>query len=452
MIYDLLILGGGPAGYLAAERASEHGFKCLLIEKEHIGGVCLNEGCVPSKSLLYSAKIYESALHGESSGVIVKDIKLDHSAVMKKKAGVIDFLVGGIKSKLKKLKVDIISETGVIQPKTADGFVVSAGAEKYTGKRLLIATGSSSAVPPIKGVKEAIAGGFVLTNREILSLAKVPKNLVIIGGGVIGLEMASYYNTAGSNVTVIEMLGNIAGYVDKDISSLLLKTYTEKGVKFNLNCKVTEITKTGVVFEQDGKPFEVNADKVLLSVGRRPNTENIGLENLGVFAERGFVKVDEQMRTNIAGVYAAGDVNGLSMLAHSAYRQSEVAVNVMFGKTDKVNYDAIPSVIYTNPEAAAVGFTEESAKAKGLDVKCVKLPFVYSGRYVAESGGDGFIKLIIDKNADCIVGCHMVGSYVSEFILSAVIMVDRKMRIEDIKKFVFPHPTVCEVLREAIFA
>ena len=452
MVYDLIIIGGGPAGYLAAERAGEAGLNTLLIEKRFIGGVCLNEGCIPSKALLYSAKLYDGASHGEKYGITVENIKLNHQAVVARKRKVIDTLVGGIKMKLKKLKVTVVEGEGHIEKRNSEGFCVSVSGTEYTGSRLLIATGSEASVPPIPGLKEGLASGFVLTNREILELQEVPERLVVIGGGVIGLEMASYFNTAGSKVTVVEMLNKIAGPTDAEISKILQKNYEKKGVTFKLGARVTEVTDKGVVYELNGNKETVEADKVLLSIGRRPSTNGLGLENIGVNTERGAIKTDEQGRTNVAGVYAAGDVNGSHMLAHVAYRESEVAINTILGKKDHMRYNAVPSVIYTNPEVACVGETEESAKAEGMDVACVNLTMKYSGRYVAENeGGDGICKLIIDKKRNRLVGVHMIGNYSSEIIVSAVTMIETEMRIEDIKEIIFPHPTVCEIIREGIF-
>ena len=451
-MFDLIILGGGPAGYLAGERAGEAKLSTLIIEKMFIGGVCLNEGCIPSKALLYSAKLYDGAAHGEKYGVSVKGISLDHKFVIERKQRVIDTLVGGIKAKLKKLGVTIVEGEAVIQNKKAEGFAVKVGDTVYEGKQLLIATGSIPVVPPIEGLKDAVASGFALTNREILKLTEVPKEFVVIGGGVIGLEMASYYNTAGSKVTVVEMLDRIAGNTDTDISKILKKNYEAKGITFILSAKVTKVGSGSVTFEKDGKSETVKADKVLLSIGRRANTAGIGLENIGVYTERGAIKTDENLRTNVAGVYAAGDVNGVSMLAHTAYREAEVAVNTILGIKDKMSYEAIPAVIYTNPEVASVGMSEDGAKQAGIKVKTAKLTMKYSGRYVAENeGGDGIIKLLIDEERQTVIGVHVIGNYSSEIILSAVMMIEKKMRLNDIKKIVFPHPTVCEVLREAIF-
>lgn len=452
MTYDLIVIGGGPGGYLAAERAGHAGLNTLLIEKRFVGGVCLNEGCVPSKALLYSAKIYDNALHGQKYGVTAENIKLDHEAVITRKSKVVNTLVTGIKGKLKKNKVTLVEGVAQIAGKNNEGYGVKAGDNTYTGKRLLIATGSVPVVPPIPGVKEGIEKGTVLTNREILDLKKVPASLVIVGGGVIGMEMASYYNTAGSKVTVIEMLDHIAGYTDREISEILMKNYQKKGVEFKLGARVTEVKAGAVVYEFGGQSYSVPAEKVLLSIGRRAATEGLGLEKIGVETERGRIKTDERGKTNVPEVYAAGDVNGTSMLAHTAYREAEVCINNILGKKDVMRYNAIPSVIYTNPEVGCVGETEESARQKGIEFETAKLSMMYSGRYVAENeGGDGICKVLIDKKHKKLIGVHMIGNYSSEIIYGAGLMIETEMRVNDIKELVFPHPTVCEILREAIF-
>ena len=291
-----------------------------------------------------------------------------------------------------------------------------------------------------------------MTNHEILDLKDVPEKLVVIGGGVIGLEMASYFNSIGSKVTVIEMLDHIGGPTDREISSMLQKEYTKRGVEFLLGAKVTSVGTDCVNYELDGKQLSAKADRVLVSIGRRAMTQGIGLENIGVLTERGAVVTNDRGQTNVAGVWAAGDVNGRSMLAHTAYREGEVAINNILGKKDSVNYDAIPSVIYTNPEVAAVGETEESAKAKGLDVITKTVTLKLSGRYIAENeGGNGVVKLVIGKEHKDILGVHMIGTYASEIIFGCAMMVDRHMRVSDVQKTVFPHPTVGEVIREAMF-
>lgn len=452
MTYDLIILGGGPAGYLAAERAGHAGLNTLLIEKRSVGGVCLNEGCIPSKALLYSAKLFDGATHGEKYGVTVEKASLNHETVIDRKNKVVRKLVAGVKASLKKNNVTLADGEARITGKAGEGYTVAAGNDSYTGKKLLIATGSVPVLPPVPGLKEGVEKGYVLTNREILDLRAVPATLVIVGGGVIGLEMASYYNSAGSKVTVIEMLDHIAGNTDREISEILMKNYQKKGIEFKLGAKVVEIKEGSVVYEEGGQRLPAEAEKVLVSVGRRPATEGIGLETIGVYTERGSIKTDDKGRTNVPGVYAAGDVNGVLMLAHTAYREAEVCINDMLGKKDRVRYDAIPSVIYTNPEVATVGETEETAAQKGLEFEVAKVSMMYSGRYMAENeGGDGICKVLVDKKHRKLIGVHMIGNYSSEIIYGAGLMIETEMRVEDVKELVFPHPTVSEIIREAIF-
>ena len=452
-LYDLIILGGGPAGYNAAERAGAAGLKTLVIEKRALGGVCLNEGCIPSKSLLYSAKIYDYCNHGDKYGVTTTGAAIDQKKVVARKNKVVSALVGGIGMKMKKNGVKVVDAEGTILGRSDEGFQLAANGETYTGKQLLIATGSMPVIPPIPGLREGVETGFVMTNREVLDLEEIPGNLVVIGGGVIGLEMASYYNSVGSHVTVVEMLDHIAGNTDREIGKILQNNYKKKGVEFMLGCKVTSVGDGKVTFEDaEGKTQSVDADKVLCSIGRRAVTQGFGLENINVYTERGAIVTDECMRTNIAGVYAAGDVNGTSMLAHTAYREGEVAINNILGKKDRMRYNAIPGVIYTNPEVASVGETEESAKAKGMEVKSVTVTMNYSGRYMAENeGGDGICKIIVDAKYNRVLGVHMIGNYSSEIIYGAAMMIETEMCIENIKEVVFPHPSVCEVIREALF-
>ena len=452
MVFDLIIIGGGPAGYLAAERAGHAGLHTLLIEKRFVGGVCLNEGCIPSKALLYSAKLYDGATHGEKYGVTVEKAILNHEVVINRKNKVVKALVAGIKGKLKKNNVTLVEGVAEILGKSAEGYEIKAGGETYSGQRLLIATGSVPIIPLISGVKEGIEKGFVLTNREILDLKAVPSSLVIVGGGVIGLEMASYFNTAGSKVTVVEMLDHIAGYTDREIAEILMKNYQKKGVEFKLGAKVTEVKEGAVVYEFEGKTFTIPADKILMSIGRRAATEGLGLHRIGVETERGRIKTDDRGKTNVTEVYAAGDVNGTSMLAHTAYREAEVVINNILGRKDTMRYNAIPSVIYTNPEVGCVGETEETAKQKGIEFEVAKLSMMYSGRYAAENeGGDGICKVLVDKRHRKVIGVHLIGNYSSEIIYGAGLMIETELRVNDIKELVFPHPTVSEIIRETIF-
>jgi dihydrolipoamide dehydrogenase len=452
-MYDLIILGGGPAGYRAAEIAGENNLKTLLIEKRALGGVCLNEGCIPSKTMLHSAKLYDYAReYGAKYGVYTENAKLDHAFVIDRKDKVVKTLVSGISASLKSKKVEVVYGEGKILGRDESGIRMAVNGNEYKGSKLLICTGSEALLPPIDGLKEAYRSGIALTNREVLSMKQLPESLCVIGGGIIGLEMASYFNSVGTAVTVIEMLDKIAGPTDSEISSMLLSIYKSKGVTFHTGAKVTSLDGGKVSFEKNGEKGVVSAEKVLVSVGRRAVINGFGLETLGVLTERGAIVTDEQMKTNVPGVFAAGDVNGKSMLAHTAYREAEVAVNTMLGKKDYMDYGAIPSVIYTNPEAASVGETEESAKAKGLDCTVKKLPMNYSGRFMAENeGGRGICKLLFSREGRKLIGVSMLANPSSEIIAVAAAMLGKEMRASDIQKIVFPHPTVAEIIRDCAF-
>ena len=451
-MFDLIVIGGGPGGYNAAERAAEKGLKTCVVEERALGGTCLNEGCIPTKTLLYSAKIYDYSKHCTEYGVEFTGASIDHAKIIDRKDKVVKTLVGGVGMKMKKAGVEVITATATILGKTADGFKVQAGDKEIEGKRLLICSGSEATLPPIDGLKDSLANGFALTNREILDMKEVPATLLVVGGGVIGLEMVSYFNSIGSRVVVLEMMDHIAGPTDREISEMLKKEYEKRGVEFILGAKVTSIKDGKITYELDGKVNEIAGDKALVSIGRRARTAGLGLEKIGVLTERGAIVTDEFCKTNVPGVWAAGDVNGKVMLAHTAYREGEVAVTNMLGGKDRVDYNSIPSVIYTNPEVAAVGETTESAKAKGYNVEIRTLPLSYSGRYLAENeGGKGFMKIVVDKDHNKILGFHMIGTYASEIVYGAAMMVGKEMRLSEIQKFVFPHPTVGEVLREAIF-
>ena len=456
-MYDLAIIGGGPGGYVAAERAGAAGLSVVLFEKRELGGVCLNEGCIPTKTLLYSAKVYNYAKNGGDYGVSTENASFDYGKIVARKDKVVKKLVGGVKAAMKAGKVTVVKSAAMIEGRSAEGITVSAEGEKYVSRNLLICAGSEAAVPPFPGLKEA--GDVIVTNREILALREQPKELVVIGGGVIGMEFAAFYNTLGTKVTVVEMLPKILGPLDDEISATLQKIYEKRGIKFCLRCKVTGIEGNAVVYEDpDGNVCKAGGDKILVSVGRRANLTGYGLENLGVdyLLNRGGkpcgIKVDEKMRTNIPGVYAAGDVTGFSMLAHTASREGEVAVNDILGKEDRMRYDAIPGVVYTNPEVAGVGLTEEQAKASGKEFEVIKLPMAYAGRFVAENEhGEGICKLIVGKKYHEVLGAHMLGNPCSEIIHSMCIAIEQEMTVEQLKEVVFPHPTVSEIIKETSF-
>ena len=450
-MYNLIIIGGGPAGYVAAERAGHKGLSVILFEKNAMGGVCLNEGCIPTKTMLYSAKTYENALHGDKYGVYGDNIRFDYGKIVARKNKIVRKLVAGVNAKMKQHQVTVVTGEAMIQGKTKDGIEVTCGGESFLGENLLICTGSEAFVPPIPGLSEA--GEIILTNREILQLKEQPASLVIIGGGVIGMEFASLYNSLGTKVTVIEMLPEILGNNDVEISAMLRDVYTKKGIEFNMEAKVVKVEGNKVIFEKDGKTESVEGDKILVSVGRRAITKGFGLENLSVELNRGGIQVDEKMRTNVPNVFAAGDVTGFSLLAHTASREGEVVVNNLTGREDKMRYDSIPGVVYTNPEVAGVGETEESATARGIAYKVAKLPMAFAGRFVAENeGGNGLCKVLVGEKFGEVIGVHMLGNPCSEIIYGACMAIEQEMTLTEMQEVVFPHPTVSEIFKETIFA
>ncbi len=451
--FDIMIIGGGPAGYNAAERAAAAGMNTLLFEQRALGGVCLNEGCVPSKTFLHSAKVLDHAKNGAAYGVTAENVSLDQAQVLTRKDKIVRSLTAGIAAKLRKAGVTVVSERAQILGKDERGFSVRAGETEYLARFLLLATGSSSFAPPIPGLSEGLASGFVLTNKEILELREIPAELVVIGGGTIGLEMANYFHCAGSHVTIIEQLGQIGGSMDGELAEILQKNFTKRGIEIRLLSTVTEIEQGAVLYRtQSGTVNRAPATKILLAAGRKPNLTGFGLENLHVYTQKGAVVTDAQMRTNVPDLFAAGDVNGKYMLAHVAYREGEVAVNTMLGKQDTMRYSAVPQITYTNPELASVGESEESAKKKGIPFTVRKLSMRYSGRYLAENeGGDGIMKLLLDPRYDRVIGVHMLANSASESIYGAGLMIETELSVKALQELIFPHPTVCEVIREALF-
>jgi|WetSurMetagenome_2_1015567.scaffolds.fasta_scaffold00707_4 dihydrolipoamide dehydrogenase len=446
-MYDLIIVGGGPAGHTAAEHAGKAGLSTLLIEKSDLGGVCLNEGCIPSKTLLHCVKLYSAAKSSASFGVNASGVTFDLGPVMARKRKVVETLRNGIASTLAKSKVETCGGTASILGKSGEAFKVAAAGKEYEAKRLLVCTGSEAVRLGVPGADR----DFVLTNREILSVSSVPASIVIVGGGAIGLEFASFFAEAGSSVAVIEMLETIGGRLDRDIASALRRELEKKGIKFYMQSRVTEIGDHAVTFNDGAALRTLAADVVLMSVGRRPVTAGFGLETLGVAVERGAIKTDARCRTNVPGVWAAGDVNGVSMLAHTAFREGRVAVHDMLGLDDTVNYDAIPSVIYTHPEAATVGLTKDEAAARGFTPAEGRLPLTFNGRYLAEADAErGSIRVVADSKSRRLLGVHMVGGGCSELIWGAAAMLERGLTLEDVAAFVFPHPTVSEVIGDAM--
>ncbi|WP_291127610.1 dihydrolipoyl dehydrogenase [Dysgonomonas sp. UBA7698] len=449
MEFDIAIIGGGPAGYNAAEIAASNGLKTILFEKKYIGGVCLNEGCIPTKTLLYSAKTLDSIKNASKYGITLDNApSFDVSKIIDRKDKVVKKLTAGVSFKLSSYGVTVVKDTATITGEKDNKINISSGKESYSVKYLLLCTGSETVIPPIKGLSDV----DYWTSKEALEFGDLPKSLAIIGGGVIGIEFASFFNSMGVEVNVIEMMPEILGVMDKETSAMLRSDYAKRGIKFHLNTKVTEVTKKGVVVEKNGKTQTIESEKILVSVGRRAITTGFGLEALNVELLKNGVKVNEYMQTSHPRVYAAGDITGFSLLAHTAIREGEVAISHILGEDDKMSYKAIPSVVYTNPEIAGVGKTEEELTAKNEPFRVLKLPMAYSGRFIAENEtGSGLCKIIVD-NSDRIIGCHMLGNPASELILLAGIAIENGSTVEEFRKHVYPHPTVAEIIHETLFS
>ena len=447
MVYDVAIIGGGPAGYTAAERAAKDGLSTLLFEKNALGGVCLNEGCVPTKTLLYSAKTYDTIKHASKYAVSAENPTFDYAKIIARKNKVVKKLTAGIRMKMKESGVEVITGEAFIQSRADDGTItITCGENAYETSHLLICTGSETVIPPIEGLAET----DYWTSREALQSKELPKSIVIIGGGVIGMEFASFFNSMGTEVHVVEMLDKILGPMDKELSAMLQAEYAKRGVKFYLGHKVTAIHGTEVRVEKDGESFTLQGDKVLLSVGRRPVTKGFGLENLSIEPFRNGVKVNEYMQTSLPNVYACGDITAFSLLAHTAVNEAEVAIDHILGKNRPMSYRAIPSVVYTNPEIAGVGKTEEELQASGTAYQVKKIPMAFSGRFVAENElGNGVCKLILSED-NVLIGAHLLGNPASELIVIAGIAIEKGMKADEIQSFVFPHPTVGEIIKETL--
>lgn len=443
--YDLIIVGAGPGGYEMAERAAHKGLKVLLIEKKYLGGVCLNWGCIPTKTLLNSAKHYVHAKEAPEFGVTTGEVSFDLKKVMAWKQDVIETLRGGVGAMMKKSKVEVLYGAA----KLLGSRKVEVAGTVYEADNVVIATGGSPFVPPIPGADQA----HVMTSKEILSLEDMPKSLAVIGGGVIGVEFASFFSSLGVKVDIIEMLDEIIPFMDNDQAKAFRKALKGK-VDFNLGCRVTGIDGHDVKYvTKSGEEKTINADIVLMSVGRAPNLSGMGFEEAGLDFDRRGIKADDQMRTNLPNVYAIGDVTGKSQLAHSATRMGEVALNTILGKKDRFRTNAIPWAVYSMPEIAGCGMTEEQAKEAGHSVKSASLPLIMSGRFLAENGkkGPGSVKVVIDADTRAILGVHAFGAYSSEFIYGVAVMIESGLRVEDAQEIVFPHPTVGEVIRSTMF-
>lgn len=451
MKYFLAIIGGGPAGYTAAEKASKAGKDVVLFEQNAVGGTCLNVGCIPTKSLLYGAKQYYNATHAQKYGVTAENVAFDFAAMQKRKTIVVRKLVAGIKQRLNNEHCTLVSGAAAVVSRTDELVTVSCNGETYEAENLLICTGSTNFVPPIPGIKE---NEYVWDSTDALAATELPKSIIIVGGGVIGMEFATLYHELGVPVTVIEAMPTILPNLDQDIVNVLLEKYKKAGINILTSTKVESIEggKVNVKSQISNEQLQISAERILVSVGRRANLQ--GLEALNdLELNRGAIIVDEFMKTNLPNVYACGDVTGKIMLAHVAARQAEVMVGRLLKQIplQRIAYNAIPSVVYTNPEIASVGITEQQAAELNIETEVRQLPMTFSGRFMAENEGEtGLCKLVLDTKKQTILGVHCIGNPCSEFIAAASFAVRMGYTKAEFEQVVFPHPTVSEILHEII--
>tara|TARA_B100001778_G_scaffold191630_1_gene157999 strand:- start:2694 stop:4082 length:1389 start_codon:yes stop_codon:yes gene_type:complete len=454
MSYNLIVVGSGPGGYVAAIRASQLGMKVAVVEKESLGGICLNWGCIPTKALLKSAQVFDYVSHSADYGINIKGSSVDFDSIIKRSRGVADGMSKGVNFLMKKNKIDILTGFGkIIEKNVVEVTDVNGDKNNHKSDNIIIATGGRSReLPNIK-----IDGDKVIEYRKAMTLKKQPKSIVVIGSGAIGSEFAYFYNSIGTKVTLIEYLPNILPLEDIDVSKQLEKSFKKAGIDIMTNTEVKDVKTNSkgckVTFLRNNKEETMDSEVVLSAVGVETNIENIGLEELGIITEKGKINVDDYYKTNIDGIYAIGDVVKGPALAHVASAEGIICVEKIAGKNPGVlNYDNIPSCTYCSPEVASVGFTEKQAKDLGYEITVGKFPFSASGKANASGHSDGFVKVIFDKKYGEWLGCHMVGYNVTEMIAEVVAARKLETTAHEIIKSVHPHPTMSEAIMEATAA
>ena len=445
--YDVIVLGSGPGGYVTAIRASQLGLKTAVIEKESLGGVCLNWGCIPTKALLKSAQVFEYLKHANDYGLTVKDYDKDFDAVVKRSRGVADGMSKGVQFLMKKNKIDVINGFGKLKP----GKAVDVDGKEYTANHIIIATGARSRELPSLPQD----GKKVIGYRQAMTLKKQPKKMIVVGSGAIGVEFAYFYNSMGTEVTVVEYLPNIVPVEDEEVSKQLERSFKKSGINVMTSAEVTQVDTSGkgvkaTIKTKKGEEV-IEADIVLSAVGIKTNIENIGLEDVGIAVDRDKILVNDYYQTNIPGYYAIGDVTPGQALAHVASAEGILCVEKIAGMhVDAIDYGNIPGCTYCSPEIASVGLTEKQAKEKGYDIKVGKFPFSASGKASAGGTKDGFVKVIFDAKYGEWLGCHMIGAGVTDMIAEAVLGRKLETTGHEVLKAVHPHPTMSEAVMEAV--
>jgi dihydrolipoamide dehydrogenase len=441
---DVVIVGGGPGGYVAAVRAAQLGARVIIIEQDNAGGTCLNWGCIPSKALIATASLYAQIKDAAKFGIKVENVSLDVPAMMKRKDQIVAQLRQGVEYLFKKHKIEYLKDTG----RLLKGNVVQVGDRKIKARNVILALGSVVARPPIPGL-----GDNYITSNEAISLEPLPKSICIIGGGIIGLEMGYFWNACGVQVTIVEMMNKVGSNIDEEVAAELQRSLEKEGIRFHLNAPAKEVrdVKGGreVVCGGEKGDITVKAEVLMLATSRWPNTKNQGLEDVGIELDRGFIKVNDRMETNLPNVYAIGDVACQPMLAHKASREGIIAAENALGGDHRMSYKAIPGPIFTEPEVACVGLTEKEARDQGYDVRVGKFPYRVLGKSLSIGNRVGFAKIVADQKYGEILGVHLIGPHATDMISEAVVAMESEATVEELAKSIHPHPTLSEATMEA---
>ena len=443
--YDVLVLGGGPGGYVAAIKGAQLGLKVALIEKEAIGGVCLNDGCIPTKTLLKSAKVYKTIQHAMDYGITLdqQSVVPNWSEILSRKAKVVQRLTSGVKGLLKKNGVEVYEGYGEV----IDAHTINVNSQPIQAKNLILATGASPIIPPILGLKEAIESNYVYHSKTLLNYKSIPKSLIIVGGGVIGIEFATLFSSFGTQVTILERLDNILMPIDDDIRTAYLKILKRDNIEIITNANVTAFSKNSVTYERLQQAITLKSEIALLSVGMKPNID--AFQSLQLTMNQYGVDVNAQMRTNLPNVYAIGDMTGQMMLAHAASAEGIVAIENIAGKKSSFRFDTVPSAVYGFPEIAWIGITEREAIQKNIAYKTSQFPLLANGRSLAEGETDGFVKILTHPQNGEILGAHIIASNATDLLSETVLAMTSEATIADIANAIHLHPSVGEAVMEA---